>query len=74
MTRACQGVIFTSIEVVQELIERTNTKSGLKAFVHVIDKVYEVGRKVAADFKENMRIVFDEFLPRFNYRAIPLNL
>jgi hypothetical protein len=28
---------------------------------------------VAADFKkENMRIVFDDFLPQWNYRAIPL--
>jgi Rhodopirellula transposase DDE domain len=74
ITRACQGVIFTSIEVVQELIEKTNTKAGLKAFVHVINKVYEIGRKVAAGFKENMRIVFDDLLPRLNYRAIPLNL
>ncbi|MBN1991473.1 MAG: hypothetical protein JW953_02135 [Anaerolineae bacterium] len=35
-----------------------------------IDKVYETGRKVAADFKETMRIVFDDFLPQWNYRAI----
>ena len=73
VTRACQGVVFSSIEIVQELIEKTNTKAGLKAFVHVIGKVYETGRKVAADFKENMRIVFDDILPRFNYRAIPLS-
>jgi hypothetical protein len=26
---------------------------------------------VAADFKETMRIVFDEVLPKWNYRAIP---
>lgn len=74
MTRACQGVVFSSIEIVQELIERTNTKAGLKAFVHIIDKTYEIGRKVVADFKENMRIVFDDILPRLNYRALPLNL
>ena len=74
VTRACQGVVFSSIEIVQELIENTNTKAGLKAFVHVINKAYETGRKVAAGFKKNMRIVFDEILPRFNYRAIPLNI
>lgn len=72
VTRACQGVIFTSIELVQELMEKTNTTTGLKAFVHIIDKVYETGRKVAADFKETIRIVFDEFLPQWNYRAIPI--
>jgi hypothetical protein len=72
VTRACQGVIFTSIELVKELMEKTNTTTGLKAFVHIIDKVYETGRKVAADFKETMRIVFDDFLPQWNYRAIPV--
>ena len=72
VTRACQGVIFTSIELVKELMQKTTTTTGLKAFVHIIDKVYETGRKVAADFKQTMRIVFDDFLPLWNYRAIPI--
>ena len=72
ITRACQGVIFTSMALVKELMAKTNTTTGLKVFVHIIDKVYQTGRKVAADFKENMRIVFDDFLPQWNYRAIPL--
>jgi hypothetical protein len=72
VTRACQGVIFTTTELVKELMEKTKTAKGLKAFVHIIEQVYETGRKVAADFKENMRIVFDDFLPQWNYRAIPL--
>lgn len=71
VTRACQGVIFTSIELVKELMENTSTTTGLKAFVHILDKVYDTGRKVAEGFKENMEIVFDEYLPRWNYRAIP---
>jgi hypothetical protein len=74
VTRACQGVIFTSIELVKELMEKTSTATGLKAFVHIIDRVYETGHKVTADFKENLRIVFDDFLPQWNYRAIPLAL
>ncbi len=71
VTRACQGVIFTSIELVKQLMERTSTTTGLKAFVHILDKVYETGRNVAEGFKENMEIVFDTYLPRWNYRAIP---
>ena len=130
VTRACRGVVFTSIELVKELMVKTKTrdwfrwmgnkwlrrmsdhfaliltsnrpkitqlcvhspyfrrltacfvsiplngtspktKMGLKTFVHIIDKVYQTGRKVADDFKENMRIIFDDFLPRWNYRAIP---
>ncbi|MDM8567446.1 hypothetical protein QUF74_17580 [Candidatus Halobeggiatoa sp. HSG11] len=71
VTRACQGVFFTSVELVKELMEKTNTSTGLTAFVHIIDKVYQTGRKVADDFKKNMQIIFDDFLPQWNYRAIP---
>lgn len=72
VTRACQGVVFTSVELVKELMEKTNTKTGLKAFVHIIDHVYQTGRTVAGTFKDNMRIIFDDFLPKWNYRAVPL--
>jgi len=72
VTRACQGVVFSSIGLVRELMGKTATETGLKAFVHIIDKAYETGRKVAADFKETMRIVFDDFLPAWNYCAAPV--
>jgi hypothetical protein len=71
ITRACQGVIFTSIELVKELIEQTTTAKGLSVTVQIIDKAYETGRKVADDFKETMSIVFDDFLPQWNYTAVP---
>jgi len=71
VTRTCQGVIFRSIEIVKELMEKTSTSKGLKVTVQIIDKVYETGRKYAKDFKQTMRIVFDEFLPRWNYTAEP---
>jgi len=71
VTRACQGVIFTSIALVKALMEKTKTSKGLKVVVEIIDKVYQTGRKVAEDFKTNMRIVFDTVLPRWNYRALP---
>ena len=72
VTRACQGVVFSGIELVKELMEKTRTQTGLRVFVHLVDKVYQTGRKVVADFKENMRLVFDKVLPQWNYRAIPL--
>jgi len=67
-----QNLDLLSIALVKELMEKTTTTTGLKAFVHIIDKVYETGRKVAADFKETLRIVFDDFLPQWNYRALPM--
>lgn len=71
VTRACQGVVFTSIALVKQLMEKTHTAKGLQVVVNILDKVYETGRKVAEGFKTGMRIVFDELLPRWNYRAIP---
>jgi hypothetical protein len=71
ITRSLSGVVLRSHEYVKELIEKTTTKTGLKVNARIVEKVYETGRKYAADFKENMKIVFDEFLGKWNYRAVP---
>ncbi len=71
VTRACEGVVFKNVELVKELISSTTTSKGLSTVVNIITKVYETGRKVVGDFKETMRIVFDEILPQWNYTAIP---
>lgn len=70
--RACQGKLFDTLERVVELMRRTTTSTGLRATVNVIRRFYEIGRKVADDFKGNMTILFDDLLPQWNYRAIPL--
>lgn len=71
ITRSLQGVILKTHQLTKELIEKTTTKLGLKVFACIINQVYETGRKVAAGFKESMRIVFDEHLRRWNYVAVP---
>ena len=71
VTRACQGVIFKSQELVAELVAKTHTQQGLSVTVDIIEHVYETGRKVADDFKDNMTIVFDQILPQWNYTAVP---
>jgi len=38
---------------------------------HGLDKIYATGRKCAAEFKTTMKILFDDHLPKWNYRAIP---
>ena len=43
----------------------------LNVVTNIINKKYETGRKYATDFKENMKIIFDEYLGQWNYRAIP---
>ena len=71
VTRACQGVVFHTIRIVKSLMEKTQTRTGLRVTVGILDKVYEIGRKCAQGFKKAMKIVFDDFLPKWNYRAIP---
>ena len=71
VTRACQGVIFKSIEIVKNLIKNTKTEKGLEVLVNVINKIYMTGKKISANFKKMMTIKFDEYLPKWNYTAIP---
>jgi hypothetical protein len=71
ITRACEGVVFSSMEVVNELIGKTSTSKGLKVFSAIKGKVFQTGRKITEGFKENMNIIFDDFLGKWNYRAVP---
>ena len=71
VTRACQGVIFHSLEIAMQFIARTKTTTGLRVTVAILDKIYETGRKYATGFKQTMKILFDKHLPKWNYRAIP---
>jgi hypothetical protein len=69
--RACQGVLFDTLDTVVNMMRKTSTTTGLKTTVNVIRQLYATGRKVAADFKDTLAIVFDEILPKWNYRAAP---
>ena len=71
LTRACQGVVFKSYDIVKEFMSQAKTKTGLKVFVSILDQVFQTKRKVEDGFKENMPIVFDDYLPQWNYTAFP---
>jgi len=71
LTRVCQGVIFESVEIVKDLMEKAKTQTGLSVFATILDNVYLTGRKVTEEFKQTMEIVFDEYLPKWNYTAKP---
>jgi Rhodopirellula transposase DDE domain len=71
VTRACQGVLFDSLQTVLSLMQKTKTQQGLTVTVRVLDKLYEGGRTVSDAFKKNMPIVFEKLLPKWNYWALP---
>ncbi len=64
-------MIFRSIDIVKELIERTKTDQGLKVVARITNKIYETGSRACEKFKASMPIVFDDFLSKWNYRAVP---
>lgn len=71
LTRVCKGVIFHSIGLVAELMRKAKTRTGLSVVVDVLDKVYEIGRKVDQATKDAVKLVRDAVLPRWNYRILP---
>jgi hypothetical protein len=66
--------LFTSVELVQELMAKTRTKTGLEVAVNILDKVYATGRQVTAQVQEQLRVLFDADLPQWNYRITPWNM
>ena len=71
VTRACQGLLFDTVDTVARRMRRASTTTGLRTTVNIIRRVYQVGRQVADNFKANMAIHFDELLPKWNYVAKP---
>jgi hypothetical protein len=71
LTRACTGMLFDTLETVVSLMRKATTQTGLKTTVNVIRKMYEIGRNATEEMKNNLKIVFDDLLPQWNYRAIP---
>ena len=71
LQRACQGVICTSIDWVKDLMAKATTTAGLRVSVNILHNVYQTGRQVAAEVKEQMRVLFDEEFPQGNYRVLP---
>jgi len=73
VTRALQGVVLESIELVKSLVERTTTKTGLKVVVHIIDKVYQIGKKLSKSEKEKIKslTIHSDFLGHWNYSVLP---
>jgi hypothetical protein len=71
VTRACKGVIFLSVEIAVQAMSQTATSKGLTTTVHVLPGDYPNGQKAPEGYKHSMKIVFDDDLPKWNYRAIP---
>ncbi len=64
-------MLFDTLDTVVELMRKTTTSTGLRTTVNVIRRLYETGRNATEEIKSNLKIVFDDLLPNWNYRAMP---
>jgi len=71
LSRACRGMVLSSVELVQQLMKPAGTRTGLRVVVDILRTEYATGRKVAADVKEHLNLHRDDFLPQLNYRIKP---
>ena len=71
VTRAWQGAVFYTLDVLTRLLQRVRTSTGLKVTVAVLKKLYQTKRQPSDRFLESYPIRFDDFLPDWNYTAVP---
>ena len=71
LSRACRGMVLTSVELVQDLMSRAGTRTGLQVSVGIQRTAYPTGRRTAVEAKQNLNLQRDDFLPQLNYRIKP---
>jgi len=71
VARACCGMLFDSIERVVELMRSASTATGLRTTVNVIRRAYETKRNATEQMKQELRTIYDELMPKWNYRTVP---
>ena len=72
LTRVCQGVLLESVEMLKSLMLKASTRTGLRVFVDVLDRVYQTGIKLPNVIRQSLHIRFDRILPLWNYVAAPV--
>lgn len=68
ISKKWQGVVFDNYEIIKELAEQTITRTGFSVKAYINTKLYETGKKASEEFMEIMPVIFNDFLPKWNYR------
>ena len=63
------GISLYDLTFVKNITDTTTTKTGLKVITTINEKVYNIGREVPQEFKDNvkLKVTFDDKLPKWNY-------
>lgn len=71
VSRACEGVLFTSVAKVASLMRQASTRTGLTTTVHVLRKAYQTGRKLPDNVLDTLNLTWSSLLPKWNYIINP---
>lgn len=71
ITRKLQGVFLKSVEMFRDLARQATTTTGLRVFVRTLRGLYETGQRATVRTVEQLSILFDPILPRWNYFVLP---
>lgn len=65
------GCVFHSYEQVKDIFQATSTKTGLKVFVDINPKIYQIRMGIKKEEIDQKRILYHAELPKFNYTILP---
>lgn len=71
VSRKLQGMFLKSIEMFRDLARRATTRTSLHVFSRMLRGVYQKGQHATVRSVDQLRILFDTTLPRWNYAVIP---
>jgi hypothetical protein len=67
ITRAWQGIVFDSMQTVEDKAKLATTKTGFSVEVWRNKEEYKTGQKVSKDWDEKKSVKFNTLLPKWNY-------
>jgi hypothetical protein len=68
ISKKWSGVVFKNYDIIKELAEETITKTGFSVKAYINTKQYEIGRKASEEFMQKMPVIFNDYLPKWNYK------
>jgi hypothetical protein len=68
ISKKWQGELFDNYEKIKNLAEETTTKTGFSVKAYMNKKAYQTGEKASKEFMKTMPVIFNKFLPKWNYR------
>jgi hypothetical protein len=68
ISKKWEGCVFDSYKKIKELAEQTTTKTGFVVKAYINTKIYQTGKKASEEFMKTMPVIFNKFLPKWNYK------